>query len=92
MPLQMILREGRSSPGRSGSCPANTRKCLQETRGEATPDVARVSHATRNIDYKYILIYVMLSCLPRDEELQTGMVLGHQSGMGATPGATRPTI
>ena len=29
----MILRKGRSSPGRSGSCPANMRKCLQETRG-----------------------------------------------------------
>jgi len=33
VPLQMILREGRSSSGRSGSCPANMRKRLQETRG-----------------------------------------------------------
>ena len=36
-PNPRSVSEGRSSPGRFGSCPANTRKCLQETRGEALP-------------------------------------------------------
>lgn len=31
----------------------------------------------------------MLTRLPGVQELQTGMVLGHQSGMGATPGGSR---